>query len=257
MISITALKIFISVVAVSLFTVSKFSLKKDKPVLYVENSTGFAVVELFTSEGCSSCPAADDAVAAAAKDYPQNVFVLGFHVDYWNRLGWKDEFSSGAYTDRQGEYAAAFSLNSIYTPQVVVNGKTEFVGSDRNKLDRAIKNELNNDAPFTVQLSASALNNAAVSVEYTTNAGDKNNLNIALVQLQAVTNVRKGENSGRTLNHINIVRDFKTVDLAKGKTGNISFAIPKGLTPNQVKIIAFTQNKTNYLVTGAASSPVP
>jgi hypothetical protein len=75
------------------------------------------------------------------------------------------------------------------------------------------------------------------------------------VQLQAVTNVRRGENGGRTLSHINIVRDFQTVDLAKEKTGKISFTIPKELTAKQFKIIAFTQNKAGYQVTGAASSP--
>jgi hypothetical protein len=252
----TALKILISAVLISLFAFNKFSSEKEKPVLPTQSSTGFAVVELFTSEGCSSCPAADDAVAAAAKDYPQNVFVLGFHVDYWNRLGWKDEYSSSAYTNRQGEYAAAFSLNGIYTPQVVVNGKAEFVGSDRNKLSGAIKTELNVNTPVSIQLSASTLNNAAVSVQYTTNADDKNNLNIALVQLQAVTNVRRGENDGRTLNHINIVRNFQTVDLVKGKTGKVSFTIPKGLTANQIKIIGFVQDKTSYHIIGAASSPV-
>jgi hypothetical protein len=252
----TALKLLIGVVGVSLFTFNKFSYEKERPVFPAQSSTGFAVVELFTSEGCSSCPAADDAVAQAAKDYHQNVFVLGFHVDYWNSLGWKDEYSSASYTDRQGEYAAVFSLNGVYTPQVVVNGKTEFVGSDRNKLDKAIKTELNINTPVTIQLSAITINKASVSVQYTANADGENNLNIALVQLLAVTNVRRGENSGRTLNHINIVRDFKTVDLAKGKTGKISFNIPKGLTADQFKIISFTQNKINSQVTGAASSPI-
>jgi hypothetical protein len=252
----TALKLLIGVVGVSLFTFNKFSYEKERPVLPAQSSTGFAVVELFTSEGCSSCPAADDAVAQAAKDYHQNVFVLGFHVDYWNRLGWKDEYSSAAFTNRQGEYAAVFSLNGIYTPQVVVNGRAEFVGSDRNKLSDAIKTELNINTPVAIQLSSTILNNTVVSVKYTTNADDKNNLNIALIQLQAVTNVKRGENSGRTLNHINIVRDFKTVDLVKGKTGKISFNIPKSLTANQVKIIGFVQDKTSYHIIGAASSPV-
>jgi hypothetical protein len=249
----TVLKILMSVAAISLFAFNKFSSEKEKPVLSAQRSTGFAVIELFTSEGCSSCPAADDVVAAAAKNYPQNVFVLGFHVDYWNRLGWKDEYSSAAYTDRQQQYAALFALSGIYTPQVVVNGKEEFVGSDRNKLDKAIKSELNVNTAVAIQLSSAVSNNTAVSVQYTTNADDKNNLHIALVQMQAVTNVRRGENSGRTLSHINIVRDFKTVDLAKEKTGNVSFNIPKSLTADQFKIIAFTQDKMNYHITGAAS----
>src|SRR5947209_3544323 len=88
---------------------------------------GFAVVELFTSEGCSSCPAADETLAKVAREYPENVYVLGFHVDYWDRLGWKDVYSSADYTNRQREYAQQFNLNSIYTPEVVVNGRVEFV----------------------------------------------------------------------------------------------------------------------------------
>lgn len=252
----TLLKIIIGAAMISLFSIIKFSSETAGPVLSSEKSTGFAVVELFTSEGCSSCPAADDAVAAAANDYSKNVFVLGFHVDYWNRLGWKDEFSSGAYTDRQREYASAFSLNSIYTPQVVVNGKTEFVGSDRNKLDRVIKTEIKNETSVSIRLSPVTSGHGAVSAEYTTDADDKSNLHIALVQLQAVTNVRRGENSGRRLNHINIVRDFQTIDLVNGKTGKASFIIPKGLKADQLKLIAFTQNKISYHITGAASPSI-
>src|ERR1700743_1770155 len=83
---------------------------------------GFAVVELFTSEGCSSCPPADKALAELAAKYPDNVFVLGFHVDYWDRLGWKDIYSGAQYTQRQKDYAQLFKLESIYTPEAVVNG---------------------------------------------------------------------------------------------------------------------------------------
>src|ERR1700733_12538487 len=81
---------------------------------------GFAVVELFTSEGCSSCPPADEVLAKIATEYKDYVYVLGFHVDYWDRLGWKDVYSSADYTRRQQEYARAFKLSSIYTPEAVV-----------------------------------------------------------------------------------------------------------------------------------------
>src|SRR5882757_10188754 len=94
-------------------------------------ANGFAVVELFTSEGCSSCPSADALVAAVQKENKdQPVYILAFHVDYWDRLGWKDAFSDAAYSDRQRAYASWLRLSSIYTPQVVVNGRKEFVGSD-------------------------------------------------------------------------------------------------------------------------------
>src|ERR1700749_4412386 len=104
---------------------------------------GFAVVELFTSEGCSSCPDADALIARVQqqdKDLP--VYVLAYHVDYWNRLGWKDAFSDAAYTDRQKRYASWLKLTSIYTPQVVVNWQTQFVGSEGVTLANSIKTAL-------------------------------------------------------------------------------------------------------------------
>src|SRR5258708_1319851 len=93
---------------------------------------GFAVVELFTSEGCSSCPPADAIAAKLAKDYAGQVYVLGFHVDYWDHLGWKYAYSNPEWSNRQKAYATILKLESIYTPQVVVNGKKELVRSDGN-----------------------------------------------------------------------------------------------------------------------------
>jgi hypothetical protein len=217
---------------------------------------GMVIVELFTSEGCSSCPAADDAVAAIAEKFPGQVYVLGFHVDYWNRLGWKDEFSEAKYTIRQREYASFFSVNSIYTPQVVVNGKRELVGSDKIALNAIISAELNKAKPFGVKLSAVGLSDRIVSVKFITDANENNNLNIALIQARATTNVKRGENQGRTLSHINIVRDFKSVSLAKEKSGAVVFTIPKELNIGQCKIIAFLQDKTNFEVNGVAHASV-
>src|SRR5215831_9324057 len=106
-------------------------------------SSGFAVVELFTSEGCSSCPSAEALMARTQEeDRDLPVYCLAFHVDYWDRQGWKDVFSSPAFTDRQRQYSNWLRLNEIYTPQAVVNGRTEFVGSDAASLSRAIQNGL-------------------------------------------------------------------------------------------------------------------
>lgn len=105
--------------------------KEIRQTMDVESNV--AVVELFTSEGCSSCPPADKllrTIQAESKD----VYVLSYHVDYWDRLGWKDPFSQAAFTERQRDYAQQFNLESIYTPQVVINGVKEFVGSDEQRL---------------------------------------------------------------------------------------------------------------------------
>lgn len=214
---------------------------------------GFAVVELFTSEGCSSCPPADDAVAQLSKAYSSNVFVLGFHVDYWNYLGWKDEFSSADYSARQQDYAAILQLSSIYTPQVIVNGKTEFTGSDKTKLHATVEQELNNSNNAPIKLGAKASGPKNILVEYSANADSKGVLRIALVQLQTNSAVKRGENKGKLLHHVDVVRNFKTV---AANAGSISIALPEGLTASDCKIIAFVQNKVDMHITGAAECAI-
>ena len=149
-----------------------FSMPVKKKGNHQAPGTGFALVELFTSEGCSSCPPADKVVAALAKDYPANAIVLGFHVDYWNYLGWKDEYSSADYSDRQQQYAAAFALNSIYTPQVIVNGKTQFTGSDKTSLYNTVEKELTVPGVAVIDFSAKTANANNLLVTYKTNADD-------------------------------------------------------------------------------------
>src|ERR1044072_5005664 len=115
---------------------------------------GFTVVELFTSEGCSSCPPADAAVAKLLKKYDSNVYVLGYHVDYWNSLGWKDIFSNAAYTQRQKAYGRVLKLSSVYTPQIIVNGAEQFVGSDETKLNTAVNKSLQQQINVALNINA-------------------------------------------------------------------------------------------------------
>ena len=211
---------------------------------------GFAVVELFTSEGCSSCPPADNAVAKLLKEYSRNVYVLGYHVDYWDNLGWRDAFSSADYTRRQKNYARTLK-SGIYTPQVIVNGEEQFVGSDENKLHTAINNDLKDNPQQHLKVSAKA-NNNTIDVSYQTNS--TNNLNIALVQLSAETKVQRGEDHGATLHHVNIVRSFQTITL-KHDTGNVSLNIPAALSAKDCEIIAFTQD-ANMKITSAANTNI-
>ena len=211
---------------------------------------GFAVVELFTSEGCSSCPPADEAVAEIAKQNKSNVFILGYHVDYWNYLGWKDAFSSNAYSNRQKQYASVFKLNSIYTPQIVVNGKTEFVGSDKNKLQQTIAKELNNNTAKPFDASAKSVDEKTVVVNVKSSRPENDIINVALVQLQAQSDVKRGENNGKQLRHINVVRDLKTIDISN-KQSSVNFIFPDGLTKKDFKIIVFSQNKNNLQIDDA------
>lgn len=222
--------------------------KKDKATIAPKSNAGFAVVELFTSEGCSSCPAADKLIAELAASKKENVYILSYHVDYWNRLGWADPFSKPEFSARQKKYASKFSSESVYTPQVVVNGSTEFVGSDKSKLNGAITNSLQNEKGSDVTMNISRNNNLVV-VSYDIKEANKVLLNIALVQPEATTMVKKGENGGRTLHHVNIVRFLQTMD-AKG-TGNITVQIPQELINKKLDMVVFTQAKSNLKMLGA------
>lgn len=233
----------------SAFTCADSSNKKN--VAPDSTGNGFAVVELFTSEGCSSCPPADNAVAKLLKEYNGNVYVLGFHVDYWDNLGWKDAFSNADYTKRQRNYAKAFKLGSVYTPQVIVNGEEQFVGSDENKLHASINKYLKESSKQNLSVSAKA-SNGTINVSYQTNA--INNLNIALVQLSAETKVQRGENHGATLHHVNIVRELQTISL-KNNTGNVSINLPADLSIKDCQIIAFIQD-ANMKITVAAKTGI-
>ncbi len=231
-----------SLALMSSFCTNSKTMPVSKDVNNDAKNRGFAVVELFTSEGCSSCPSADKAVEELAKQYPEDVYVLAFHVDYWNRLGWTDEFSKAEYTTRQNEYATRFNLESIYTPQVVINGQQEFVGSDKAKLQSITTVELKKEPTSAIELTALPKGDKTVIVHYKWNGGEEGRLHIALVQNEATTDVKRGENGGRKLHHINIVRDYKTVSALQAD-GTAELKVPSGVVLSNIKIIAYLQDK--------------
>ncbi|MFM9965244.1 MAG: DUF1223 domain-containing protein [Planctomycetaceae bacterium] len=215
---------------------------------------GFAVVELFTSEGCSSCPPADALLAkldAEAKKSGLEVYCLSFHVDYWNRLGWKDPFSQPAFTRRQQEYAQSFDLQRIYTPQMVVNGAEEFVGSNQKLAVKSIETSLSHKVTTTMAIKAFA-DGKNIAVEYQLqNAPADAVLSVAWTQAEATSNPNRGENDGRKLRHINVVRDFRTIELKSPFQGQLS------LQRQDVKtgtVIAFVQAADTGKILGATSA---
>jgi len=230
-----------------------FSLASEgKVVPATEN--GFALVELFTSEGCSSCPAAEEVLAGLHREYPFNVYLLEFHVDYWNYLGWQDVFSAHEFTARQQDYARFFHLNSTYTPQAIINGKNELVGSDKEKMRRLVTQNLEGKQGAKIELSAT-IRNGSVLIKYKTDQTTNQSINLALVQNNALTNVKSGENSGRKLPHMNVVRVFKTIDLSKNE-GEISMSLPANFSLSGYSAIAYTQDKASLRITGAASTGI-
>ncbi len=166
----------------------------------------FALVELFTSEGCSSCPPAD-AVLQRLMGQP-GVYALAWHVDYWDRLGWPDPFASPRWTGRQRHYAEAFALNSMYTPQMVVNGRRQFVGSSESKARAAIAEALK--SPASVKLSLRVERGETWVASLQAEGAPKGSvLHAVLVDGGHVIAVKRGENEGRTLRHERVVRDWK------------------------------------------------
>jgi hypothetical protein len=216
---------------------------------------GFAVIELFTSEGCSSCPPADQLVAKIQRENNDKlVYILAYHVDYWDHLGWKDAFSNAGYSKRQSEYAHYLHLQSIYTPQIVVNGKTEFVGSEEGTLRNAIKTNLQKTAPAQLSLVISNVSSDRAGIKYNAAGTDKSTiLLLAVLQKNAQTKVERGENSGRTLSHVQIVRKLQKVSL-KGNEGSVELALPQGFEKQGWEIIGFLQNTANGAITGAAKA---
>ena len=243
-----------SVLITLAFTTTSFSCTDSSAKKSVNNMvSGFAVVELFTSEGCSSCPPADIAVAKLLKEHSSNVYVLGYHVDYWDKYGWKDIFSNHAYTQRQGEYAKTFKLSSVYTPQIIVNGTEQFVGSNKGKLNAVINKDLQEASNTKLNIDAKSTCGKTVAVNYSSNA-DNADLKIALIQLNAENKIQRGENSGATLHHVNVVRDIKTITATAN--GNIELAIPPGLSPKDCGIIAFVQDTADNKIMAATEATI-
>jgi hypothetical protein len=171
---------------------------------------GPAVVELYTSQGCSSCPPAD-ALLGELSQMP-NVLALAFHVDYWDSIGWRDHFALPTAARRQQQYVETLGLSSAFTPQVVVDGRSSFVGSDRRRILAAIAEPLNS-IPISVEVARGVL---TVSVPEWQDR-ERYDVNLIAYLPQADTNVERGENSGRTLREFNIVRQFRSLGVWNGR----------------------------------------
>ncbi len=245
----------VGVFAFAIFGLSAFINFNSSKKLTAKNSTnGFVLVELFTSEGCSSCPPADELVAKVEKESQgKPVYILAYHVDYWNRLGWKDQFSSVEFSARQSQYSRYLNLDGVYTPQIVVNGKTEFVGSEEGRLRSAINTNLQK-ANNELTVSTDSFDGSQLKLKYNITGNNSNMaLMVAVVEKNAVSKVESGENGGRTLSHVQIVRKLQKFNLT-GDSGEVSLALPRGFPIHNGEIIAFLQNVNNGEITGAAKT---
>ena len=174
-------------------------------------SSATVVVELFTSEGCSSCPPADDLLRSVAHTPSvdgQRVITLSEHVTYWNRLGWTDPFSQEQFTERQDRYRSNLHLDEVYTPQAIVNGREQFVGNNRAALEHALHTEARRSA-LGLELSRIRRSGDALEVEVRvgeTSGQPQPELWAVIVDDTDTSVVSRGENAGRTLRHASVVR---------------------------------------------------
>lgn len=226
-------------------------------MMTVQAAEPVAVVELFTSQGCSSCPAADAVIgriAAEAREDGHPVYVLSFHVDYWDKLGWKDPYGDERWTGRQRMYSAALGeAGKVYTPQVVVNGTEHVVGSQEPLVKGLIAGALLKQTDATVSGEA-VFTDGAVTVEVTTDGAPKSaQLFVAVVEKERRNPVPRGENKGRELVSTNVVRAMVKADAAgaKGK-----MPLPDDFLREGAEVFAWVQHGLTNEVIGAAKLTV-
>lgn len=224
---------------------------------------GMAVVELFTSEGCSSCPPADEFVgelAAARPPQGDDVYIIAWHVDYWDYLGWKDPFGSSAASERQRGYAERMKAKGVgdagvYTPQLIVNGAAAMVGSDRTRGKGAIAAAKARAPAATIRLElrpAKAAGPVHIAVAVTGAPKDAECV-AAWVEDDLTVKVPKGENGGRTLKHTRVVRASAHKPVADG-AAEFDLTPPPGVDAAKSHIVVFVQEAGYGVIVGAAEA---
>jgi hypothetical protein len=222
------------------------------------------LVELFTSEGCSSCPPADALLAKLDQTQPisgADIIVLGEHVDYWDGQGWHDRFSSHQYTERQGDYCGRLHVDTSYTPQMIVDGTDQFVGNDAAHAVRAIQNAAQTPK-IKLVLSKPVVDAQKVSASVSSPAPaatKKADLYAALVDPRDTTEVRGGENGGHRLQHVGVVRSMQRVGKLKDLgAGPVSFSLnaPADAKPGEMRVVVFAQESGLGPVLGAVSAGI-
>jgi hypothetical protein len=219
------------------------------------------LLELFTSEGCSSCPPADRLLESLDRSQPvssANIIVLSEHVDYWNSLGWRDPFSSAAFSERQERYASKLRLEGVYTPQLIVDGRSEVLGSDASRVKETIEKAAKQEkAPLQIDWLESNDKQMRVRISqkgWTGASPGSATLFLAIASNEAQSRVSAGENSGKQLTHVAVVRSLQSLgDTKVGSPLSRDLWIPvKPADKPTVRIVAFLQDTKSQGVLGIA-----
>ena len=205
------------------------------------------LVELFTSQGCSSCPPADRLLSRLAAD--ERVIALAFHVDYWNYIGWTDPFSSARWSERQRRYAAALGSNRVYTPQLVVNGRWEAVGSDAREVDRLLdRAAAGRRDQLRLEVEEDGLRLRVRLSSPRPPLGSRAWLAVAESGFE--TPVGRGENADHTLRNDHVVRRLEAVELGD----EIVLELDADWSRDRLRLVAFLQHSETMAVTGATQA---
>ena len=245
--------------ALSVLLVSAWTKGWESGLASAKSTTTPILVELFTSEGCSSCPPADKFLQKLDEQpIPgAEVIVLSEHVDYWNHIGWKDPYSAHFYSERQSAYARRFELDSVYTPQMVVDGYSQFVGSNTAAADKALTKAV--AVPkLAVHLSVTSASPHLVQAHVEAGALDPSfgvreaEVHIAIALNHAESQVLSGENAGHKLAHVAVARELRKVGTVKlGQSFSQDIPLDQGLDGN-TRLIAFVQERQQGKVLGVA-----
>jgi hypothetical protein len=245
----------------SVFAVAVFSL--SGLAMSTPTATKPAVlVELFTSEGCSSCPPADNLLAALDREKGYHgipVVVLSEHVDYWDHEGWRDPFSSPDWTQRQNNYNLRFHLDSVYTPQMVINGTQQVNGSDGPKIAHALETATAQAQHISIEITGAAWSGDTLQATVNVPEADAKGADLyaVLADDQDTSDVKRGENAGHTLTNVAVARVLRKVGKLRGPyNGQIRISLPRGIERGKMRLIVFVQKGENGEVLGAAERDV-
>jgi hypothetical protein len=226
------------------------------------------VIELFTSQGCSSCPPADQLLSRLGKEpiATARVIPLAFHVDYWNSLGWQDPFSSALWSDRQHRYARAFHSDQVYTPQLVLNGSQQMVGSDERRVRDQIDRDLSHVDQGAVKFDRVTIDGSTIHADLhgrleRSLSGRRPNIVVALYENNTATAVVRGENSGRRLANDYIVRSLVTAFPLTTTDADVRGSVAIPMRPewkrHNLGLAAFIQDPQSLAIYAAASQQLP
>ncbi|MEA2693782.1 MAG: hypothetical protein QOJ16_3169 [Acidobacteriota bacterium] len=255
-----------SLTLLTLLGLAAFALIAAAPQPSASTGASPVLVELFTSQGCSSCPPADRLLTLLGQDreLAGRVIPLSFHVDYWNSIGWRDPFSSADWSGRQNRYSEAFRLGGrVYTPQAVINGRSECVGSEEGQVRQRIAEALKIPADGRVALrlapeAAAVQASVDASIVGNPNAGKGLDVWVALYETNLTTAVGRGENAHRTLRNDYVVRRLVkafTLPATPGAahSGAVALAIDPSWKRSDLGVAAFLQDPATLAIHGAAA----